>query len=66
MRYYSILRPISFGTYPKYQDNKVLEIVNFDEKIYCEDISRDAWGYIEYEKIIGKKDAYNYDLISKQ
>ena len=65
MRYYSILRPISLGTYPKYQDNKVLEIVNFDERIYCEDISRDAWGYIEYEKSIDKKDACNYDLISK-
>lgn len=48
-RYYSTQRPISLGTYPRPQGNKVINLHNFDERTYCEEIGREAWGYIEYE-----------------
>ena len=40
-KYYSTQRPIGPGTYPKPQNNKVIEIKNFDkkEKIEKEDIN---------------------------
>lgn len=70
-KYYSKERPVSVGTYPKYQNNRVLEIHNFDEKqvvdgavdedgspTFCE-----AWGYVVYEKPIDPRAADNYDLV---
>lgn len=63
MRYYSILRPVSIGTYPKPKDNKVVEIKNFEDRLYCTHIGREAWGYIEYEKTLSLDDAKKYELI---
>lgn len=34
MKYFSIERPVSIGTYPKPQGNRVDAIVNFDEPIF--------------------------------
>lgn len=62
-RYYSILRPVSINTYPTPRDNKVLGIKNFGERKYCEEIRREAWGYIDYEKDLTPKDANIYDLM---
>lgn len=50
MRYYSTQRPIAPGTFPEPEGNKVLEIVNFEERTYCKESNRDCWGYIDYEK----------------
>lgn len=60
--YYSTQRPIGPGTYPKPQDNKVIEIKNFDkkEKIEKEDIN--AYGYIKYEKPLMPAAAKTYEL----
>lgn len=66
MRYYSILRPVSIGTYPKPRDNRVLEINNFDRKTYCEEIEREAWGYIDYEKTLTPRDANIYELMPEK
>lgn len=63
MRYYSTLRPVGIGTFPKPTGNKVLSIENFDSRIYVPEINREAWGYIEYEKPLSNEDADNYDLI---
>lgn len=63
MRYYSTQRPIGPGTYPKPQDNAALEIHNYDSKTYCEEIYREAWGYIEYAQPIDPESAYDYELI---
>ena len=60
-RYYSTLRPITIGAYPKTDCDR--EIVNFDKPTYCEDIGRTAWGYIEYSKPITQKQADDYDLV---
>lgn len=61
-KYFSVLRPITPGSIPS--SRRVLNIVNFDERKYCPEIKRDAWGYIEYD---GK--LYNcseYDLIEEE
>lgn len=34
-RYYSTHRPLSIGTFPKPQGNKVLDIQNFDDRTFC-------------------------------
>ncbi len=60
-RYYSTHRPITVGGYPK--SEKVVEIHNFDNRTYCEEISREAWGWIEYERELPTADAENYELI---
>ena len=47
-RYYSPLRPLSLGTFPKPQGNEILHIENFEERQNVPEIARQAWGYIEY------------------
>ncbi|MCI8351953.1 MAG: hypothetical protein HFJ86_12465 [Oscillospiraceae bacterium] len=59
MRYYSTQRPVSVGTYPK---AGVQEIHNFDRKTFCEDISREAWGYIDYDRELTGSEADSYEL----
>lgn len=61
-KYYSTQRPIGPGTYPKPQDNNIIEIKNFDkkEKIEKEDIN--AYGYIVYEKTLMPAAARTYEL----
>ena len=66
MRYYSILRPISIGTYPKLEGNEVLKINNFNTKSYCKEIDRDAWGFIDYKKPIPIDIAEEYELIPEK
>lgn len=63
MKYYSTQRPVAPGTFPKPDGNKVLEIVNFDERQYCREAGRDCWGYIEYEKPLTEKQAMDYELV---
>lgn len=62
MKYFSVLRPITIGTIPS--SRRVLNIVNFDERRYCPEIDREAWGYIEYD---GKMyDCAEYDLVEEK
>ena len=63
MRYYSTQRPVSPGTFPKPAGNRVLDICNYDRRIYCDDIGREAWGYIDYEHPLPPEQAANYELI---
>lgn len=61
MRYYSIHRPVGLGTFPR--TARVIEIRNFDYKTYCKEIKREAWGWIEYDGKLSKKDAESYELV---
>ena len=63
MKYFSTERPVSIGTYPKPQGNRVDAIVNFDEAIFVAEIGRSAWGYIEYEHPLTAEQAAAYELI---
>lgn len=64
MRYYSTQRPIMPGSYPKPQGNAVIAVHNFDIRTYCEEIDREAWGYIDYEQPLAPEDARRYELIA--
>ena len=63
MIYFSTERPVSIGTYPKPQGNRVDAIVNFDEPIFIAEIGRTAWGYIEYAHPLTAEQAAAYELI---
>lgn len=60
MKYYSVLRPVSIGTYPK---DGAQEIHNFNDRIYIDSIGRDAWGYIVYDRELSKKEYESWDLL---
>lgn len=60
-RYYSIMRPVQSLGYPK-QEN-VEKIHNFNTKILCEEIGREAWGYIDYSEDLTKEEAKDYELM---
>lgn len=47
-RYYSPLRPLSLGTFPKPQGNEILHIENFEERQNVPEIARRAWGYYRH------------------
>lgn len=61
MRYYSIMRPVMPGSFPNRA--AVEEIHNFDTKTFCEEIRREAWGYIDYKAPLTKEQAEAYELI---
>lgn len=62
-RYYSPLRPLSLGTFPKPQGNEILHIENFEERQNVPEIARQAWGYIEYKGALTEIEAAAYELI---
>lgn len=61
MRYYSIMRPVMPGSYPK--KAAVQEIKNFDEKTFCEEIGLEAWGYIDCSEELSESDIAAYELV---
>lgn len=62
MRYYSTQRPVAPGSFPKPQGNRVEQIVNFPAKTYVDEIWKQAYGYIDYEKPLTEKEAADYEL----
>ena len=66
MRYYSTHRPVTPGSFPNPPGNKVLEIHNFDSKTYCEELGREVWGYIDYERPLTRYDCNAYELSAVQ
>lgn len=60
MRYYSTQRPFGPGAFPRQGGTET--ITNFDGPTYCEEIGREAWGYIDYETPLTEKEARAYEL----
>ena len=60
-KYYSAMRPIVPGGYPKTEP--VRKVVNFDAKQQIPSIGEPVWGYIEYERPLTAEDAAEYELI---
>ena len=58
-RYYSTQRPLTPGSCPR---AGVQEVVNYDEKKFCEEIGRDAGGFVEYTRELTKPEADDYEL----
>jgi len=61
-KYYSRMRPIGPGTFPNTQDNKPIEIVNFNERKYVELGAFMAWGYLVYANALTDGQIYEYEL----
>ena len=62
MRYYSTQRPITPGSYPAPAFNQVTAIHNYDSRTYCEEIGREARGYIEYGHPLHPEVAIDFEL----
>lgn len=60
VKYYSTQRPVMPGGFPK--ETAVERIEYFDTKTFCEEIGREAWGYIEYREPLTKEEADAYEL----
>lgn len=60
-RYFSTQRPVTPGSYP--ESEWVDCIVNFPDRVYCEEIKREAWGYIDYRQPLTEQQAEEYELI---
>lgn len=60
MRYYSTQRPVGPGTFPRQDGTET--VTNFDGPTYCEEIGREAWGYIEYREPITTEAVQAYEL----
>lgn len=58
-RHYSTQRPLTPGSCPR---AGVQEVVNYDEKKFCEEIGMDAWGFVEYTRELTKQEADDYEL----
>lgn len=63
MIYYSTLRPIAPGSYPKRPDNRPIGFTNYNERTYISLIDRMAWGEIEYPAPLTAEEADEYDLV---
>lgn len=59
-RYYSTQRPVAPGTYPKRGCQKIM---NFDDRIHIDEIGKEAWGYIDYDRELTPQETSNYELI---
>lgn len=61
-RYYSILRPVGIGTYPK---EGMEAFRNFDQREYVDEIKREAWGWLDYSRELTAEEMKSYDLVAK-
>lgn len=65
MRYYLTQRPPMPGAIPSWRGANGVKpgtIACFDKRRFCEDIGREAWGYVEYEPPLDPKLAKQYEL----
>ncbi len=60
MKYYSLQRPVDIGTVPR--SAKIIEVHNFDERKYCKEVERLAWGWVKVKGELSKEDCQHYDL----
>ena len=63
MRYYSTQRPIGPGSFPRSGQGAVEQIKNFDGRIFCKEIGRLAWGFIDFREPISPEEAAAYELV---
>jgi len=60
-RYYSILRPVSIGTFP--DRIHITKIHNFEFAIVVPEIHHVAWGCFETPDKLTEQECYQYDLV---
>lgn len=59
-RYFSTERPVSIGTYPI---DGMISFVNYNERTYAEEIGREAWGELYYNRELSEKETRDYELM---
>lgn len=59
-KYYSVLRPVSIGTYPK---EGMTKFENFDKRTYIDAIKHEAWGFLIYNRELSEQEARSFDLV---
>lgn len=62
IRYYCLYRPPMPFAVPKGFKNSMA----FDEKIFVQEIGREAWGWVEYEKPLTPQQVDDYELAAAQ
>ena len=58
MKYFTTQRPVMPGTVP----GGFVAFINFDERTYCPEIEREAWGIVEYAEPLTDKQVSDYEL----
>ena len=59
-KYFTILRTVSIGTFPK---EGFVDFVNFDKRCYVPEIDHNAWGYLLYNRELSEKEIHSYDFM---
>ena len=59
-RYYSRMRPLCPGTFPT---SGAQNILNYEDRMYVEEIGCKAWGYVEYNRELSQEEIDAYELI---
>lgn len=60
MKYYSTQRPLMPGCCPR---AGVQEVVNFNDKKFCDEIGCEAWGFVEYNRELTQDEIDDYELV---
>ena len=60
-RYYSLHRPVSIGTAPA---AGLVSFENFEGRRFVDEIGREAWGVLEYDRELTEDECFDYELFS--
>lgn len=60
-KYFTILRPVSIGTFPK---EGLVDFENYDNRRYVPEIDHNAWGYLLYNRELSTKEMHAFDFMS--
>lgn len=58
--YYSLYRPVSPGTYPR---DGLVDFENFDRRSMVENIGREAWAVLHYDRELTEREMMDYELV---
>lgn len=58
-RYYLTERPPMPGTFPNHD---VVNVMDYGEKIFIEEINAEAWGYVDYSDPLRESEINAYEL----
>ena len=59
-RYYSVNRPVAPGNFPSLG---VVKVRNFGKRMFCAQINRKAYGYVDYDRPLQQCDLEEYHLV---
>ena len=61
-KYYSSLRPIGPGTFPK---DGMTGFKNYDRRTFVKSVNHEAWGEIFYDRQLTEKEIFSYNFIAE-